>query len=163
MKNEPSIPFEPQINRPGYRCCGAAALTMVLRSFGLDADQETVQKKIAGYDPNSRCSRSFHLSRCALEYGLAAIPCRLQDPWSILTNPGDIRLILNHRVRPESPLGHYTVFLSANESDETVYVHDPQFGPNRQLTKLELLELWTPKGDDCEITGSIAVLVVRQS
>ena len=158
-----TIPFESQINRPGRRRCGAATLLMVYRSFGMAIDQETIGEELDGYEPNFNRARTFHLSRNALEYGLAAIPCRLREPWTFLSDidPHLFRIILNHRIHFDSPLGHYTVFLDANVKDETILFHDPQLGPEQMLTKDALLELWTPWGDYCEITGNIAVLISK--
>lgn len=135
---------------------------MVYRSFGLPIDLKTIAVELERYESKLNRAKTFHLSRNAVEHGLAAIPCRLRDPWRFVTEifePQHFRLILNHRIRPDSPLGHYSVFLGANIENKTVCVHDPQSGPERIMTKTELLDLWTPFGENCEITGNIAVLV----
>lgn len=159
-----AIPFEAQENRFGRRRCGAAALTMVYRSFGIATDRETIGLELDGYESNLNRARTFHLSRNAVEHGLAAIPCRLRNPWKFLITgiSDDLRIILNHRIRSDSPFGHFTVLIDANKNNETICVHDPQLGPNRTLSKAELLELWTPHGTDDEITGRVAVLISNE-
>lgn len=155
------IPFEPQRNGPGRRRCAAAALTMIYRSFGRTADSGEIDAELVSGTPSIP---TFHLARHALKRGLSALPCRLRDPWEFLRHaPGDIRVVLNHRIRPDSPLGHFTVFLELDPEKETVRIHDPQFGPDRSIEKAALLELWTPTGKNDEITGNVAVLFAERA
>lgn len=165
-----SIPFEYQIEKTGQRCCGAAALCMVLRSFGLITDQKTVWNRLQKFSSGLNRARTFHLARFALEQDLSALPVRLKNPWQTLEfldtlKDNEIQVVLNHRIRDDSPKGHYSVFVGMGQEDETILLHDPQFGPNRRLSKHELLRLWVPLENvsktENEITGNVAVLFAR--
>lgn len=166
-------PYESQRNRGPGRRCGAAALAMVYRNFGIEIDGETLWDELCrdAKKPESSVSvpiRTLHLARNARSRGLAALPCRLRDPWGFLErlfsneNARNLRVVLNHRLREDSPLGHFTVPAGVDPGGETLFVHDPLFGPDRPLSRREILSLWTPRGPDCEISGNIVLLVAQE-
>lgn len=176
------IPYERQIQRPGCRCCGAAALAMVYRSFGFEADQSAIWNELQAMNGSVETlrnrARSVDLTRHALQAkipsnsrSLSAIPVRLADPWAALQGfasimEGGIRLILNIRTSIDSASGHYSVCSGFDVNRQTVLLHDPQLGPNRPVSREELLELWTPfvkiPRSQNEISGNIALLFAKR-
>ncbi len=159
---EQTIPFERQERASAERMCGAAALCMVYRSFGGGGSQWRVWERIARPDcRGKRAARTSLLAVNSLHHGLSAMVVEASDPWQTLVRcaTGGVRVVLNHRLDLDSPLGHYTVLVEAGE--QHVVVHDPQFGPNRRLTRSELLELWRPANGSCEIVGHILVAIAR--
>jgi len=142
--------------------CGAAALSMVYRSLGIGGTQQEVWERIARGDRHgTRAARTHLLAHDALEQGLAALVVQAADPWQTLTRcaAAGVRAILNHRLKADSPLGHYTVLLGV-EGDEAI-LHDPQLGPRRRLDRAELLELWRPSARRSEIPGHTLVAFSR--
>jgi hypothetical protein len=151
------IPYERQEDPRG---CGAAALCMVYRSFGLACTQSQVWQAIArpglGGVPGTS---TWRLAADALRRGLAALTMQVRDPREALRRspPEGLRLILNHRPRAGSSLGHYSVLVGVDETG--VVVHDPQAGPARHLTRGEFLELWRPHSGRGEITGGVLAAI----
>src|SRR5437868_12294264 len=80
------IPFESQRTAPDPRMCGAAALCMVYRSFGLPADQGEVWKQVACSRQGRRLARTQPLCKDALRRGLSALILEARDPWAALRN-----------------------------------------------------------------------------
>lgn len=159
--------FERQKESPTERRCGAAALCMVLRNFGFEVDQQHIWNAVRRVPMAGGPSRiqTFRLAAYAKERGLDAVVGRLADPASFLQELDVSRgyqLILNHRLRSDSGLGHFTVFQEWEPDEEKIFVHDPQIGPGREIPIRELLELWKPCEPPCEITGNIAVLFFRE-
>ncbi len=165
-----AIRYERQRSVPGERRCGAAALGMVLRSFGIEAEQDDIWDRVKTSAGTKYRTLTFALAKEARRRSVAAVLGRLRDPWPFLEQcsreaaevpNADFRFVLNHRVRPDSPLGHFSVLVDCRTEDNAVVLHDPQFGPNRTLTAAELRELWTPAGEACEITGCVGILFWR--
>ncbi|MGL6226589.1 MAG: hypothetical protein ACRC10_08180 [Thermoguttaceae bacterium] len=208
-----TIPFIAQTNRATQRRCGASALCMVLCSLGIEKTADEIwsileqdlrrevkqdlgqnleeswkRNRVAESDIRSKGLATFRLATFARSYGIDAVPVRFQKPWNFLKNLAvspDLRLILNLRVRPASPLGHFAVFVDANSHVDrndyvdrdspldrdsncnatgiqtvapTVRLHDPQKGPNQVYMEPELLELWRREPQPSEITGFVGVL-----
>ena len=160
--------FVRQIPSQTDRRCGAAALCMVLQDFGIDLSQEQIWDEIktpvSPAKPNEFRIETYRLAAFAYNYGIDAIVGRLKEPFTFLERlhgEHGYRLILNHRVRQDSPLGHFSVFVKMDADDQTILLHDPQKGPNRKISTLELAELWKPTGQNCEISGNVAVLFFR--
>ena len=159
MSDFKSISYEPQ--RPANaseRRCGAAALVMVYRALGRQADQQAVFRDLDG------SSRTYRLAGHAMAVGLSAAVVRFRDPWEPLLRLPELLpeavTILNHRLDFEEKAGHFSVFLRTEQvPEEQVVIHDPQRGPQRRLTKEMFLRLWNPSADDSEIRGRIAVLI----
>ncbi len=140
--------------------CGAASLAMVYRSFGKQSSQRRIWERIARPGPNARrAARTNLLAVNALHHGLSALVLQASDPWQTLVQSAatGVRVILNHRLQADSPLGHYSVLVGID--DREVTLHDPQFGPNRRLERDELLDLWRPTPGPCEIVGQILVAI----
>jgi len=149
------IPYDPQRDK---RTCGAAALCMVYRSFGLACTQSEIWERIARPGPwELERTNTRLLSADALSCGLAALILRARDPWRVLESSmgRGIRIVVNHRLTPTSQAGHYTVLVGMDGED--VVLHDPHLGPFRHLTRAELLELWRPSFGQSEITGQVLV------
>lgn len=156
------IPYERQ---QGSRTCGAAALCMVYRSFGMDCTQLTVWDAIRTPDSSGRdYTATDRMIRDALSRGFYAAAGRATDALHTLAlcKDNSIRAILSHRVNRDSDLGHYTVLIDIN--DEAVIVHDPDpdRGPSRSIPRSDLLELWNPRPPQSGITGNILITIVNQ-
>jgi hypothetical protein len=152
------IPYERQQDPMSNRMCGPAALCMVYRSFGIDCSQAELAPKVTRSGPlGNEGARTYLLAQDALARGLSAIVFRARDPLRTLRacQNRPLRLILNHRLRLQSPIGHFTV--SVRVGDEHVVVHDPQVGPNTRIDQMDLLKLWRPLGRDSEIVGNVLV------
>lgn len=152
------LSYQPQV--PGERRCGAAALAMVYASLGIAVPQAEIWQAVA--EPNRqgvRTARTYRLARHALEHGLAAVVFQAAQPWEVLRHcwEHEIRVILNHRLRSDSRLGHFSVL--AGIGSEEVLLHDPQFGPAQRRTRAELLRLWLPTAGESEIVGNVLVAV----
>jgi hypothetical protein len=66
-----------------------------------------------------------------------------------------LRAILNHRIDPTSPIGHYSVLVRLD--GEEAVLHDPQFGPARRLGRADLLGLWGSETRPSDIAGNVLV------
>ncbi len=169
---ERAVIFEPQHNADGFRRCGAAALLMVYRSLGMD-DASLAKNEKTGqngalsqeriFEEIGRDTRTYRLAEHAIHSGLTAMIARLCDPWeglaTFLEGYLDGRSILNIRPTFDSHRGHFVYVCAMSPGNHTVVLHDPQFGPDRRLSRAELLELWTPRGPHCEIRGRIGVFL----
>jgi hypothetical protein len=153
--------YEPQLAGLGARTCGAAALCMIYRALGLECSQAEVWARLGGAGRSSGGARAHRLAADALGQGLAALVVQVQTPWSFLLacSEAGVGVILNHRLSQYSPWGHYTVLDQIEE--ETVWVHDPQFGPHRPLAREELLRLWQGAPGRTEIAGNVAIVAGR--
>jgi hypothetical protein len=149
------IPFEPQ---QATGTCGAAALCMVYRSFGLACTQSEIWERIArpGLCHALR-TNTRQLAADALGRGLAALILKAKDPWRALelSVSRGIRVILNQRSTASSQTGHYSLLVGLD--DKNVVLHDPYSGPFRQLTRHEFLALWRSTFGPSEVTGQVLV------
>ena len=112
------IPFEKQHPGTDHRMCGAAALSMVYRSLDLSCSQQEAWGEVAQLDRTGRLAAMTHLlARDATRRGLAAVVVQATDPWAILGRAvaGEVRVILNHRLKTESSWGHYTVLVDVDD------------------------------------------------
>jgi hypothetical protein len=155
-----AIPYESQSELGGNRACGAACLSMVYRSFGKEVPQSEIWATIAKPNRHGVVSSTTHLmTQDALTRGFAAIAIQARYPLQVLRLCRDsgVRVILNHRTRPDGPSGHYSVLAALEERD--VVLHDPAYGPSRRISHSELLELWQPRFQDSEIVGNVLIAV----
>lgn len=158
------IPYQRQRIIEGSRTCGAAALAMVYRSLGLDCRQREVWDRVAEHvRPHIRACRTHRLALDALEHGLSAIVLQAAAPIGLLQRltRRRTRVVLNHRLDADSNLGHFTVLIQV-DSDKVV-IHDPHFGPNREVLVGDLERLWAPRQGDCEIVGGVLVAIARKA
>jgi len=103
------------------------------------------------------------IAQDALSRGFGAVVFRVRNPVRVL-KAGEkhlLRLILNHRPRPESAAGHFTVVVRVD--GEHVVLHDPQTGPNRRVLISDLLNLWRPIGSLSEIAGNVLVALGQRA
>ena len=154
-----AIPYEKQFDT-APRACGAACLAMVYRSLGQAVSQDEIWPAIA--KPNragSVSSTTYLMVRDALTRGFHAVAIQARHPLQALRicRHQRLRAILNHRVRRDSPAGHYSVLVQIDE--QNVVLHDPLLGPSRRLAFSELLELWLPAFPNSEIAGNVLIAV----
>jgi hypothetical protein len=162
MAAEVTIPYERQSDRQSRRMCGAACLTMVYGSFGKNIPQAQIWPLIT--EPNEfgslACTTHLMVSH-ARNQGLDSVAIQARNPLEVLRlcREGNIRVILNHRLKSDGPTGHYSVFVDMD--DASVILHDPFVGPFQRLSHTELLELWQPAnaGPKSEITGNILIAI----
>lgn len=158
----PNIPYEAQLNRDGQRTCGAAALTMIYQSMGINIPQLSIWRVISLPDAHGgRFARTYRLAFDPLLRGLNAIAIKAIDPIRAVKQilASGCSVIMNHRLKEDTSTGHYTVALSAD--DNFIAFHDPQFGPAQKRSLDEMRLLWTPKYQSCEITGNFLIAIAR--
>ena len=153
-----TIPYEKQFDPQATRTCGAACLTMVYRSLGQEVPQGVIWPLIAKKNQYGSVASTTHLMAAdALTRGFSAVAMQARHPLQILRVCRDsgIRAILNHRLKPDSPAGHYTVFLDIDDTHVTL--HDPYFGPARRISHDTFLDLWQARLPNSEIVGNFLI------
>jgi hypothetical protein len=158
-----AIPYEKQSDAQTNRDCGAACLSMVYRSLGQEVAQAEIWPAIAKENRFGSIASTTHLmAKDALSRGFAAVAFQARYPLQTLRvcRESDTRAILNHRLNPDSPTGHYTVLVDIDEKD--VVLHDPFYGPSRRVPHAELLELWQPRFPNSEIAGYVLIAIAAQ-
>ena len=157
------IPYQKQLDVPGNRMCGAAALCMVYDSFGIKTSQQDVWPRISVLDKEGedKYSMTYLLCADAIKQSLHGIIIQAKNPWKILKlcNENSIRAILLHRLEADSPCGHFTVLVDVD--DQFVTLNDPEKGPNRKVERNEMLDLWSKKGKNCEIEDNILIAISK--
>jgi hypothetical protein len=157
------IPYEKQSEELTGRACGAACLSMAYRSFGKQVAQTEIWPVIAKANRIGQISSTTYLmAQDALKRGFTAVAIQARHPLQVLrlAKAAGIRAILNHRVRPDSAAGHYTVLVDIDAKE--VVVHDPLFGAARRLSHAELMELWLPQVPNSEIAGGVLIAIGAQ-
>jgi hypothetical protein len=160
----PTLPYERQLDLHNNRLCGAASLSMIYRSFSKAIPQAEIWPRISKLNRlGSVGSATYLMAQDALSRGFAALAIQARHPLQVLRlcRDNDIRAVLNHRIREDSPAGHYTVLVEID--GDSVVVHDPYFGPSRRLATTALLELWQPRYPNAEITGNMLIGIAEQS
>jgi hypothetical protein len=158
-----AIPFEKQSDGQSNRMCGAAALSMVYSSFAKPVAQADLWPKVSKHNRLGSLTAATHLiAQDALKRGYHALAIQAKHPLQVLRKCQDsgIRAILNHRLNEDEPTGHFTVLVSVN-ADEVV-LHDPYFGPSRQVKPADLLALWRPRFLNSEIAGDMVIAIIDQ-
>ena len=153
-----AIPYEKQFDMQASRTCGAACLSMVYRSLGQEVSQQLIWPLIAKKNIYGSIASTTHLMAAdAVTRGFSAVAIQARHPLQALRVCRDtgIRAILNHRLQPDSPAGHYTVFVDLD--DTNVKVHDPFFGPSRRVAHDVFLDLWQPRLPKSEIVGNFLI------
>jgi hypothetical protein len=161
-KPAPAIPYEKQNNQEATRSCGAACLSMVYRSFGVEAAQDDIWPAISKPNRFGIVSSITHLmAQDALNRGFSAIAFQARHPLQVLRLCRDleIRAILNHRIRPDSTAGHYSVFVDIE--GHSIVLHDPLLGPSRTLKSVELVDLWLPRSTESEVVGNVVIAIAE--
>ncbi len=154
----PAVPYEKQFDMQASRTCGAACLSMVYRSFGQEVPQRTIWPLIAKKNIYGSIASTTHLMAAdAVTRGFSAVAIQARHPLQALRVCRDagIRAILNHRLQPDSPAGHYTVFVDIDSTN--VKLHDPYFGPSRRVTHDVFLDLWQPRLPNSELVGNFLI------
>jgi ABC-type bacteriocin/lantibiotic exporter with double-glycine peptidase domain len=141
--------------------CGAAALCMVYRSFGLACTQNDLWPAIKTEyaDRLRRGSQSSALVRHALHEGYAAVCLRAARPWQLLSQclSPHLRVIVLHRRGFDSHGLHASVLCGLDEN--SVILQDPNARPNRRLLRDDFLALWGPHPRAVFDRGYLLVLI----
>jgi len=156
------INYQKQLDVPGNRMCGAAALWMVYDSFGIRTSQQDIWPRISVPDSEGdKYSLTYLLCADVIKQGLHGIIIQAKNPWKILKlcNENSIEAILLHRLEADSPCGHFTVLVDVD--DQIVTLHDPEKGPNRKVERNEMLDLWRKKGKNCEIEDDVLIAISK--
>ncbi|HET7441045.1 MAG TPA: cysteine peptidase family C39 domain-containing protein [Terriglobales bacterium] len=164
MSAAAAVPYEKQSDLQTNRGCGAACLSMVYRSFGKEIPQTEIWPAIAKENRFGSMASTTHLmAKDALGRDFTALAMQARHPLLSLRLCRDLgfRAILNHRIRSDSAAGHYTVLVDID--DRNVTLHDPLYGPARQLSHGELLELWQPFYPNSEIVGYMMIVIAPKS
>jgi hypothetical protein len=155
------IPFHRQTLVEGERRCGAAALAMVLDSLGVSISQASIWGAIATEDDRGRkAARTSSLAREAILRGVPSLVVQLPDGWSSLSHLLSLgmRVIANHRPEASSRRGHFSVVVGMASAKGVVFLHDPEQGPARRLSRATWQRLWEPDSEHCEIRGRVAAV-----
>ena len=158
-----AIPYERQFDPHYTRTCGAACLNMVYRMLGREIPQDKIWLTIAKKNQYGSVASTTHLMTAdALSRGFSAVAIQARDPLRVLRVCRDsgIHAILNHRLKPDSPVGHYTVLVDIDETHVTL--HDPYFGPARRIEHAVLLDLWQARLPNSEIIGNFLIAVAPE-
>lgn len=159
-----TIPYEKQSDPQNGRTCGAACLSMIYRSFKLEASQGEVWPKVAKYNRLGTMASSTHLMvQDAVIRGLVAVAIQATHPLQVLRrcHENGVRVILNHRLKEDLATGHYSVLVDIDA--ENVILHDPYFGPARRVPHTELLDLLRPRYLNAEIAGNVLIGIAAKS
>lgn len=130
----------------------------------ITATQAEIFARIAKPNRFGQSSCSVHLMvKDALSRGLTAVAIQAPHPLQALVTcrRNGIRAILNHRLRPESPAGHFSVLVGMDA--DNVIVHDPFVGPSRRIPYAQLLELWQPGYPGSEIAGNLLIGITNRN
>jgi len=136
---------------------------MVYRSLALTSNPADVWHRVAEeVRPGRKAARTQRLALDALEQGLLVAVLQATQGRPLLSRLAQsaTRVILNHRLEPDSPQGHYSV-LGATDSD-TLTLHDPHLGPHRRLNWSQFKALWSSPPAASEITGHVLLAIGRQ-
>jgi len=150
----PQQSFDPR----NHRACGAMCLAKVYRAYGKEIADAEIWPKVARQNRFGSIASTTHLmAQDALARGFHAVMIQARHPLETLRNcqSAGIRAILNHRLAPDSPVGHYSVLAAIDP--ESVTLDDPTLGRPRPLKNNELLELWQPRFPNAEIFGYMLI------
>ena len=153
-----TIPYERQSEAQGNRLCGAASLAMVYKFFGKTVPQSEIWPRISKRNNlGSLASATYLMAQDAISRGFTAIAIQAKHPLQALRLCRDagIQVILSHRLKEDLPTGHYSVLVDLDPTNVTL--HDPYFGPSRQISHTALLGLWQPGFPNSEITGNVLI------
>jgi hypothetical protein len=136
---------------------------MVYRSFGKEVPQTQIWPSITKPNRAGNPASTTHLiARDALTRGFSAIAIQVRHPLHALRicRHSGIRAILNHRLKQDAATGHYSVMVDLD--DKNVVLHDPYYGPARNVPHAELLELWQRRFSSSEIVGNMLIGITAQ-
>lgn len=152
-----TVVYERQIND---RACGAAALAMAYRTFGIQIAQEDVWRRLS---PDGTGIRTQQIVADARKNGLHALALQARSPWDALRRCIDSSLlvIVNHRPNRSSSLGHFSVVSAI--ADDYLFLHDPNDGPDRVVPQSRFLEMWSRESYQSQIAGQALVAIGERS
>jgi len=158
------LPYEKQENTLSSRMCGAAALCMVYRSFGIACSQAEVWPAIAPpREQGEACARTYLLCADAVRRGFSGLTLQVRHPVRLLqlAHEQNVRVILNHRPGLNSLGGHYSVLAAIDE--DALFINEPAAGPGRRFALGDWLKLWRPGRGEREVPGNVAVFIAERS
>jgi hypothetical protein len=162
--SQPALAIPYQTQSAESSACGAACLSMIYDAFGKEVPQRVIWPLIAQKNLYGRvASTTCLMAADAISRGFAAVALQARDPLRMLRlcrNSG-IQAILNHRLKPDSGAGHYSVLLDIDDTHVTM--HDPLYRPSRRLSHAELLDLWLPRVPNSEIAGNFLIGIVTNA
>lgn len=135
---------------------------MAYRCLGAQGSQDDLWEAISRSDAGgTRSARTHLLATSALHHGLHALVIQAANPWPTLVRcvESGVVAVLNHRIGPDSPLGHFSVLVDVGE--DHLLLHDPQRGPDRRIERDGFLTLWLPLAAGSEIAGNVLVAIAR--
>jgi hypothetical protein len=152
------LPYERQLF--STHTCGAAALCMVYRSFGVVCSQQEIWPAIAASSTfDTYRARTYLICADALRRGFAAVTLQVRQALDLLRTALEleVRVIVHHRQSLNSRWGHYGVLVGMDE--EGLTIHDPWLGPAQWFDQAQWLKLWRPGPGNTEVRGNLAVFI----
>ena len=145
----------PHVSQPrNQRSCGAACLQMLFGAYGIVEPYSQTWSDVSLPDPknpnNRHCYNGLILKKL-LSVGFQACGVSVSDIHAALDvcALNNISVILNHRIKPYSSDGHYSVYLYTDYKG--IHVNDPMKpAGNRVISLHELTSLMSaePKSDE---------------
>jgi hypothetical protein len=135
---------------------------MGLGSLGVAVSPEALWPAIATADGEGRmAARTSSLAGESLKRGVPAVAAQFLDDWEsvVFLLSGGMRVIANHRPEVSSRKGHFSVIVAIEPSRERLWLHDPERGPRRRLSRKTWGRLWSPVSEEGEIRGRVAVVL----
>jgi predicted double-glycine peptidase len=163
-----AVPYIKQINS---NACGAAALEMVYKFYGVEnLSQDQLMQKYQEFEPHG--SGNYRMSSDALvndarERNFDAVLFRAdytdkQNCLALLNDLVEVRripvIVCQKFTNEQHLMGHFRVVIGVSE--DSVYLHDPFLdveGNEAQWTLDQFVEFWQPTGEN--VTGGIGCLI----
>lgn len=143
------------------RQCGAWALSWVYRMLGIHVDVQALWENLATLDRfGSEAIASHSIARDAIHRGLDSATLSAKNPWALLHRTSGIceGIIVCHRLREGSPLGHFSVVEEV--SDRTTALRDQDHGL-RTFSKNQFLDSWMNARADDEFSRGVLIVFNR--
>lgn len=141
----PPLPVE-HVQQPDSYSCGAAALAMVLRFYGVAADVTQLRSElhVVMYDGPLGGTQEADLVSVAKQHGVKLNEredAQLQDVVDALQAGRPVLLGYIHTGEADYRFGHFTVIIGTTA--QSFISHDPWYGPHQDLDAGYLDQNWT--------------------
>lgn len=159
QRPQPPSTYEPQLQVDHQRMCGAAALVMAFRRYGIEVAQEKVWPAISRKHAGYQRAHTYLMAQAAIARGLIATILQTHRPWDTLKTcwQHNLTAIVNHRMHENSSDGHYS--LLGRVTSDHLELYDPWQGPQTRLGRKQFLRLWLPTSDTDEISGNVLLCI----